>query len=877
MRRPPLQPPLLWQLYLLFWVCGLYAALWPVPGLCCAALLLLADARLRYCAGLVPVRAILALSLCAAGLGVGLWQLGPVLRPAAEPAWLAASYRNAGTKTAAPRLRICGLVRRVQGMPDGRLRILLADVRPEIPTDAAARDALPGLCAWTWEEPAFRPLAGQRLCVTRRPMPMRGFANSEVPDYEASWAAQGVFWRVWSRGNAGSPASEGAGFSAARLREYLRQTFLRILTPAGTDRAPDVSGTSGASAPTPPSGTATAPLAQNKAILLALLFGDRSGLSRQTLDNVAAASLAHSLALSGQHLAVAGLIGLLAILLAARLRPSLYLTRARAVWVSLASLTPALGYLWLGDAPPSLIRAACMLAFIVFRLLAGRPATTLDALCAAVGCIVVLSPLSVFDLGLQLSALCVAVIGLLLPGMRRLWPGAAAPIPLRDARSGLAAHIPPAVRNGVCAVGRLMAQILLVSFCIQAALLPLMLLRFGTAGVWFPLNVLWLPAVDLLTLPGAVLSLALGVSGLDAPAAMVADLAALPCSALLAFLELLRAHGLLDEPALLRPHWTALAAFAALAVAVALAAGGSRHAACQTARPWLAAGLLLLCIGPALRLAERLSPTVRLDILDVGQGQAMLLRLPGHGRLLLDGGGTASPRFDTGKAIVEPAVTDNDAPRLAAVISSHPHLDHLRGLFRILERHAVGALFHNGQEADAQLEARWRCLRAPLPGGRLTAGQILELGSGLRLEVLHPPDKGTQDGSGGWSGNNASLVLRLTRKGQGLLLMTGDAERPTLQRLLDSGADLSAQALVVPHHGSDSGYLPEFYAAVRPRLALVSCGYRNRYRYPGKRVASWFRRHAIPLLETGENGRIRVEFPEGETPQALTARRGVAD
>ena len=81
-----------------------------------------------------------------------------------------------------------------------------------------------------------------------------------------------------------------------------------------------------------------------------------------------------------------------------------------------------MAYLWLGDAPASLLRAAVMLLFLAFYFLRGRPRTTLDVLCAALFCISMASPLSMLDTGLQLSVLCVAVIGMSLPWMRELAP-----------------------------------------------------------------------------------------------------------------------------------------------------------------------------------------------------------------------------------------------------------------------------------------------------------------------------------------------------------------------------------------------------------------------------------------------------------------------
>ncbi|MDE7370437.1 MAG: ComEC/Rec2 family competence protein, partial [Desulfovibrio sp.] len=403
-------------------------------------------------------------------------------------------------------MRICGTVRRVEGLAEGRLRVLLEDVRPE-----AGGDALAGRVAWTWDDATFRPLAGQTVCLNRRPAPMRGFANSAAPVQEARWAAQDVFWRFWSRSWSGSPMVTGSGTTPARLREDLRRDFVRALL------APQEAGLPAA-------------MPQARAILPALLFGDRSFLSRATLDEFAAASLAHSLALSGQHLALAGLIGLFSVLLLARMRPGIYLFRARAVWVAVASLPPALAYLWLGNAPPSLVRAACMLGLMTLWLLHGRTATLLDALLAALACIVLADPLSLFDLSLQLSVLCVAVICLTVPGIRRLWPApgsgtsAAAPgAPLRTRLAGRGR----AVLHGLGAI-------FLVSFCIQLALLPFMLARFGTLGLWFPLNVLWLPAVDLVVLPGAALGRGCAAAGLEACARLILHVASLPCEAMLA-------------------------------------------------------------------------------------------------------------------------------------------------------------------------------------------------------------------------------------------------------------------------------------------------------------------------------------------------------
>lgn len=822
LRQPPLAAPLLWQVYTLFWIAGLAATAWPVPAGVCALLWLAADARL-WRAG--PA---LCAALCLlAGLAVGRWQLYGSPLPAALPP--APEAERTAT-------RLCGEVRDVRGLSDNRLRILLGELRTDSPQGGHpphGRPGLPGLALWTWEQPVpldgAEPLPGQTVCVTRRLRPALGLANPGLADWGLSLAAQGVRWRLWSQGDAGAPRVTGQATASARWREGLRQRLVHLLATGQ---------------PGNPSETARAPvLSQGRAMLPALLFGDRRYLTQATLDRFAAAALAHSLALSGQHLAVAALAGLCLVLATARLAPGLYLARPRPLLVLWAGLPPALLYLWLGNAPASLLRAAAMLAALAILLARGRPATTLDALFAALAAISAGSPLCVLDTGFQLSALCVATIGAGLPWLRRISP-------------------PPGENDERSAPGRLarclwaLKRIVLISLLIQTALLPLNLLLFGNPGHWCLLNALWLPVLDMLTLPCAVLGLLLSALGLDALAGPALTLAALPCQWMTDGLAWLDARGWLDTPALLRPHWTALPAFAALLAALAMRPG--RSAWPPAARRLLALGTLLLCVGPALRAAERVSPHICLDVLDVGQSQALALRLPGHARLLLDGGGSASPRFEPGRALVGPALTSNDAPRLAAVLNSHPDLDHMGGLPYILDHFDCGPLLDNGRDGRGRQGELWAQARHRHGARPLARGDVIELPTaGLRLEILHPP-RSAQDL---WRGNNASLVMRLSWRGRGLALFPGDAELPVLRHLLACGDDLSAEVLVAPHHGSRGSVLPAFLAAVKPALVVASCGLGNRYGYPAQALKRWCAAHGATLLDTGRHGAIRVTWP----------------
>ena len=518
----------------------------------------------------------------------------------------------------------------VRTLPEQRLRISLTDLHLQQP-DGQPLVHLPGNLAWTWEQAAVFPLPGQTVRLQRKLLPVDTQRNFGLTDWGFWWHSHGTGWRIWSRGTGGQPAVDGAPSPFARQRLELIRKFLAVLLPGRDDLLPPAaaspSGLSAIAPPQPPAAApstpSAAPVPQGKAILLALLFGERFLLETPTVKAFNAGNLSHSLALSGQHLLVAGLAGMLLVWLAARMHPGLYLWRPRTVLIPLAACPAALAYLWLGNAPPSLLRAAGMLLLLATAMAMAHlrcmplpqtlrerlPSSGLDVLCCTLLCITVISPLSVFDTGLQLSALCVSVICCATPLMGQL---------LRRI---------PRTSPGQRLL-RSLASILLVSFFIQLALLPLSLLLFNNSGLWFLLNVFWLPVLGTLVLPGAFLGLGLSLCGLGPAAALVLDVVALPCQWMVDGLLFLQTQGWLSIPPILRPHWTALPAMACLFLALALRAG--RPALPPAGKRLLICGLLLACAGPALRLHHGLVPQVELSVPDVGQAQAVLLRLP-HG------------------------------------------------------------------------------------------------------------------------------------------------------------------------------------------------------------------------------------------------------
>lgn len=800
MRKTGIAGPLLWQLYLPFAIIGVFFPVWPLPCFAAGILIFAVEPGL-----LRPAKLSIACILMASGAIYAWGAMQTGLNFSSEaPVWL--KEQN---------VRFCGRIVNVQTLPEHRLRIYIKSIRPETNLDAAP---LPGLCAWTWDEPGSgMPLAGQKVCISRNIMAIAGFANGLQDDYALSFYAKKIFWRMWSKGQAGKPVFSGRPFFA-EIREKLRQNFIAGLK---FDNAGQ--------------------FAQAKAVLLALIFADKSELNLHTQQLFAAGTIAHSLALSGQHLGIALLFALFITLLASKIRPEIFLLKAKRVLICLVALPLAVFYLWLGNAPPSLIRAAVMLIICSAWLYLGKTFTAFDLLCAVIGLIIIVQPLALYDLGLQLSLLCVAIIILFAPVIAKI-------------KFGCNMFFAKLIQY--------LAEIACLSFVIQIFLLPVSLTRFQTAGLWFLFNIFWLPLLALWVLPFAFLGLITASCqfiNLSHITQIILDFAALPCNFIITILNLLDKNNLLMEPAFLRPHWTIFLAFIAIAIASSWIMGNLAERKKQ-ARNLLFLALAFLAVGPILREINYFDPSITLEALDVGQGQALLLKFPHNGRILIDGGGSNSHRFDPGKTIVAPILKANAAPKVSAIINSHPDLDHLGGLFHILNKFDVPQLFHNGHEGAAAWQPKWLKEQKDHDSHVLYAGDKLIIGDpklNLQLEVLHPPRVAEKKP---WRGNSASLVLRLTHNGKGLALLTGDAEKNTLRYLANSGQNLQADVVIAPHHGSDRSLWANFYKKADPKLVAACCGYLNRWNYPGKKLANFLTLNHIPLIDTGNNGKIKIKF-----------------
>jgi len=243
--------------------------------------------------------------------------------------------------------------------------------------------------------------------------------------------------------------------------------------------------------------------------------------------------------------------------------------------------------------------------------------------------------------------------------------------------------------------------------------------------------------------------------------------------------------------------------------------------------------------------------------LDVGQGDAAVLQLPGNRTLLIDCG-DRTPYFDNGKRVIAPYLRHMGISQLHAVFITHPHNDHIGGLPYLLEHFTIDHLYIIASEYHSALHTECNHLITSygIPCDTLCAGNVIGWDQYIRLQVLSPPilHNKVQRRT---NLNSRSLVLRLLY-GKTALLFMGDAERDVERRLLDTIEPLNANAIKIGHHGSSTSSTLPFLRNVQPEYAIVSVGKKNRFNHPSPDIIT--RLQALPsgLLRTDQDGAVNI-------------------
>lgn len=562
-----------------------------------------------------------------------------------------------------------------------------------------------------------------------------------------------------------------------------------------------------------------------------ITLGRDGGIPASLYDDYRDAGLAHVIAVSGANVAILTSIVFLLVL------PVVGRNIAVAPAIVVAG-----GYVLLAGADGAVVRGGIMAGVMLVGFWLGRPQESLTALAFAVVIMTALWPRMALDVGFQLSAAATAGIivfsgwfeSLLASAAHRWRFGAIAP--------------------------RATWMVVAVTLSAWVATAPVIAGTFGRMSLISPLANLIVEPVFAIAF---ALSLAVGAVGLVSdPAAWILSLVAyFPlafCNGAAAFFASVPGAAV-DSPALTPTQVAAI--YVALAIPGGLAWRylppdfETRPLAeeMKLHRRGIGFGLAGATLTWAL-LTGLASPGtgdngLRVDFLDVGQGDAALLTTPSGKQVLVDTGPSGIVLARELAAVMP--YWDRSIDML---IISHPEQDHLAGAPAVLDRYRIKERYDNGFRRNTEV---WRLFDSHGRHMTLRAGDSFEL-DGVRFEIAWP----IQDfGGAGW--NNRSLVMFVDYAGR-RLLFTGDIESEAQEALL-TAIPLEADVLKVPHHGSASG-TSAFVDAVDAELAVISVGGDNPYGHPRQEAldslsdAIVFRTdlHGRVTVTVGDNGRIRV-------------------
>jgi competence protein ComEC len=566
------------------------------------------------------------------------------------------------------------------------------------------------------------------------------------------------------------------------------------------------------------------------AVLQALVLGDQGGIDTGLREAFTRAGVVHVLSVSGLHVALVA-AGAFAIIRGTLGRSErLLIALPVAPLAAVLALGPVAVYSLLAGLGVPVLRAAVMVVAATAGQLFGRSVDPLRSLVVAALVLALAFPAGALDAGAQLSFVSVAAICL---GARRLATAEERAATWRDA---LVAS-PCALVGTAPLTAFHFGQVSLIGVAANPVVVPI----FGSAVVLLGLSGAVLEPVSTgLAAASFVLAgllLRVGVAAVTAfaafPGASVGVRMPTPVELILLYVLL---AGLLCRGVARR-------AVVALAIAGLLA-----DAACWRAHT----------LGPR---------SLRVTFLDVGQGDAAVVELPGGRTLVVDAGGFPAGEFDTGEAVVSPFLRQRGILRPDALIMTHAHPDHAGGLASLLRRHRPREFWWTGVPGGGR---GWRRLEREIAA---SGARVRVLSAGARLpdfargiHVLHPDDPQ------GLSLNDSSLTLRLEAEG-GAALLTGDIEAAAERRLLRAPDALASDVLKVPHHGSRTSSGPAFVTAVGPDIAVMSVGADNRYRLPAADVEARYRAAGACVLRTDRCGAITVTLGDGP-PRVWTRRPG---
>ena len=554
------------------------------------------------------------------------------------------------------------------------------------------------------------------------------------------------------------------------------------------------------------------------ALLSGLIIGERGQIPSELNQAFSKLGVIHILSVSGSHvgfvmLICIGMIGFLRV--PHRLRVAL-------------TISALFFYAHVANLEPPVVRASLMGGLFLIGTLFERKTDVYNTLALAALFILIVQPLEIFQSSFQLSFSAVASIVYFYPKLRdstsvkRLYERA------RD-RALLRYSIDMMLVSAAATLGTLPLTVsyfnMLPNYSMPANLvvIPLSFLAMANGLLAALLDLLW-PALAELYLAAAWLSLRVMID-------LVEWASALPYSQLEIYTFSI---------------WLALGYFLALWLLF--------NFKLSAARRWSA--IYVLCLANIFVWQDSCQNRNELTVtfLDVGQGDAALIRFPDGRHVLIDGG-PRGRNSDAGAWVIAPYLKRQGIDEIAALVLSHADADHLGGFPYLMRHFKVREVWDNGQMKDTQLCREYLSLVDSLQITRraLRAGEVLDDFSPVKIFILHPTERFIQDNPSRL--NDASLSLKMSYGDIDFIFM-GDVEEAGEQALPQFASLLESEVMKVSHHGSRTSNSAQMLTYIRPQVAVISVGELNKFEHPHPEVLTRLHAYKSRVFRTDRDAAV---------------------
>lgn len=548
------------------------------------------------------------------------------------------------------------------------------------------------------------------------------------------------------------------------------------------------------------------------ALGIGILIGDNSRIDEQIVEDFKNSNLSHMLAVSGAHI---NYVVLTVSILFTKKRAGIKAQRVVTIMMMLF-------FMELTQMTPSVVRAGISCIIYMLASLLYRKADVINAMAISTLLILLNNPFNLFNIGFQLSY--AGTLGIIL----------------------FCKLIDIPIKNKLL---KYLKDSIIISLSANIFIIPIMMYQFNTISLTFILS-------NLLAGPLLGISIILEIIVLLISFISI-NIAAIPAKVLNILLILIInianwfSNIEISKIYVITPQIISIVAYYLICAAIILK---------QKNRKIIVIIMLTVLIVNFFPTPKKL----RINFIDVGQGDSTLIRTETNKVILIDSGGsTASSSFDVGNKVLLPYLLDIRIKKIDFIIVSHFDADHCQAFETVIDNINVEKVVVCKQSMITQeyLNIINKCKKENIKIIVVERGDKLKIDKRTEFEILHPGERFLDDGKGGLNAN--AIVCKMNYKLDNgkvfSILFTGDIEVEAEKELEQVyGKKLKADILKIAHHGSKTSSREEFIKLVAPKIALIGVGENNKFGHPADITLERLEKENVKVYRTDQMGEVSI-------------------